>query len=287
MHILLLILKIIGILLLILLGLLLLFVLAVLFAPVRYRADGTLLEKKEADISANWLLFVLRVACSIKNGEVTACVRLFGIPVFTYPKRKKQKEKQTDTKLLDETIEIEKEIAYFTEEKKNDADSVRKLPELPENDPKEQKTKQKAKHRKKRDFRRMLTGIWQKLKQIIKNLAHIKEMIYDESNRSAFSHGCAENQYLLRHFGPRKLKADLTFATGDPARTGQLLGVICIFPVIYRNEVSIVPDFETDDFYIRGTFSVKGRIRLVHALGSGIRIWRDKNIRKIIRKIRK
>ena len=109
MHILLLILKIIGILLLILLGLLLLFVLAVLFAPVRYRADGTLLEKKKADISANWLLFVLRVACSIKNGEVTACVRLFGIPVFTYPKRKKQKEKQTDTKLPDETTEIEKE----------------------------------------------------------------------------------------------------------------------------------------------------------------------------------
>ena len=53
MHILLLILKIIGILLLILLGLLLLFVLAVLFAPVRYRADGTLLEKRKADISAN------------------------------------------------------------------------------------------------------------------------------------------------------------------------------------------------------------------------------------------
>ena len=105
MHILLLILKIIGILLLILLGLLLLFVLAVLFAPVRYLADGTLLEKKEVDISANWLLFVLRVACSIKNGEVTACVRLFGIPVFTYPKRKKQKEKKTDTKLPDETTE--------------------------------------------------------------------------------------------------------------------------------------------------------------------------------------
>ena len=230
---------------------------------------------------------MLRVACSIKNGEVTACVRLFGIPVFTYPNRKKQKEKQTDTKLPDETTEIEKEIAYFTEEKKSDADSVPKLPELPENDPKEQKKKQKAKHRKKRDFRRMLTEIWQKLKQIIKNLAHIKEMIYDESNRSAFSHECAEIRYLLRHFGPRKLKADLTFATGDPARTGQLLGVICIFPVIYRNEVSIVPDFETDDFHIRGTFSVKGRIRLIHALGSGIRIWRDKNIRKIIRKIRK
>ena len=50
MHILLLILKIIGILLLILLGLLLLFVLAVLFAPVRYRADGTLLELKKRPV---------------------------------------------------------------------------------------------------------------------------------------------------------------------------------------------------------------------------------------------
>lgn len=43
--------------------------------------------------------------------------------VFTYPKQEKQKEKQTDTKLPDETTEIEKEIAYFTEEKKSDADS--------------------------------------------------------------------------------------------------------------------------------------------------------------------
>ena len=74
-------------------------------------------------------------------------------------------------------------------------------------------------------------------------------------------------RYLLRHFGPRKLKADLTFATGDPARTGQLLGVICIFPVIYRNEVSIVPDFETERFF---TFFGKGRrIRLIHALNGG------------------
>lgn len=284
MHILLLILKIIGVLLLALLGILILLVVSVLFVPIRYRADGTLLDKKEADISASWLLFVLRVVCSIKNGEVTAGVRLFGIPVFTYPKREKIKAKQKDIKIPDETIE--EEIAYFTEEK-NDADSVLKIPEIPESDRKKQQAPPKKKYRKKRDFRRMLTEIWQKLKQIIKNLAHIKEMIYDESNRLAFSHGCAEIQYLLRHFGPRDLKADLTFATGDPARTGQLLGVICIFPVIYRNQVRIVPDFETDDFYIRGTFSAKGRIRLIHALCSVIRIWRDKNIRKIIRKIRK
>ena len=91
MHILLLILKIIGILLLILLGLLLLFVLAVLFAPVRYRADGTLLEKKKADISANWLLFVLRVACSIKNG-VCGCSGYRYLLIRSGKNRKKNRQ---------------------------------------------------------------------------------------------------------------------------------------------------------------------------------------------------
>ena len=75
-----------------------------------------------------------------------------GYRYLLIPKRKKQKEKQTDTKLPDETTEIEKEIAYFTEEKKSDADSVRKLPELPENDPKEQKKKQKAKASEKKEI---------------------------------------------------------------------------------------------------------------------------------------
>ena len=304
MQILLLILKIIGIILLVLLCILILLILAVLFVPVRYRADGELLEEKKAHISAGWLLFVLRAACIIQNKEVTVRVRLFGFPVFSYPKQDKPEH---DTKRRDRThkmrrkkketgeadTELEEEIRYLAESAPETA-NISKTADVaadttvqPSEPAKTKAGTKSAKNRKKRSLKRILTKIWQKLKQIGKNLAHIKEMIYDEDNRSAFVHGCREIQYLLCHFGPRRLKTDLVFGTGDPARTGEVLGVICIFPVVYRNEIRIVPDFETDSFYIKGTFEVKGRVRIIHALLSGIRLWRDKNIRKLIHNIGK
>lgn len=283
MHILLLILKIIGILFLILLFVFIFLIAAVLFAPLRYRAEGELLDEKKADISVSWLWFVLRAACSVRSKEVTVKVRLFGFFVFSYPKqdrppKKQRRKKQAETHQKPDSPKAEpdtaydEEISYLTEEK------TEKTASNPKNS---------TKNRKKRSPKRILTKIWQKLKQTGKNLAHTKEMIYDESNRSAFAHGGRELRYLLHHFGPRKLKTDLMFGTGDPARTGQVIGVICMFPVIYRNDIRIVPDFETDAFYIKGTFLAKGHIRLIHALCSGIRIWRDKNIRKLIGNIRK
>ena len=322
MQILLLILKIIGIILLVLLCILILLILAVLFVPVRYRADGELLEEKKAHISAGWLLFVLRAACIIQNKEVTVRVRLFGFPVFSYPKQdkpehdtkrrdRKHKMRRKKKETGEADTELEEEIRYLAEsapENKNvsktlDISETANIPETanisktadvaadttvqPSEPAKTKAGTKSAKNRKKRSLKRILTKIWQKLKQIGKNLAHIKEMIYDEDNRSAFVHGCREIQYLLCHFGPRRSKMDLVFGTGDPARTGEVLGVICIFPVVYRNEIRIVPDFETDSFYIKGTFEVKGRVRVIHALLSGIRLWRDKNIRKLIHNIGK
>ncbi len=56
MHIVLLILKILGILLLVILGLLLLILLTVLFVPVRYRIQGLWKDEKWARVQVSWLL---------------------------------------------------------------------------------------------------------------------------------------------------------------------------------------------------------------------------------------
>ncbi len=56
MHIVLLILKILGILLLVILGLLLLILLTVLFVPVRYRIQGLWKDEKWAGVQVTWLL---------------------------------------------------------------------------------------------------------------------------------------------------------------------------------------------------------------------------------------
>ena len=58
-HILLMILKIIGIILLVILGLLLFVLLVVLFVPVRYKLEGAWHGKPEGVLRAGWFLHIL------------------------------------------------------------------------------------------------------------------------------------------------------------------------------------------------------------------------------------
>lgn len=103
LHILLLLLKIIGITLLSLIGLLVLVILLVLFVPVRYalrvKADETVLVKAHV----SWLLHFLHAA-AVYDGKFGVVVRLFGIPVKRIPapqengKKKKRSSKKRGKK---------------------------------------------------------------------------------------------------------------------------------------------------------------------------------------------
>ena len=99
LHIILLILKIIGIIFLALLGLLLLVILAALFVPLRYRVkaahgDGYL----ELDATASWLLHLLHARVTMENKKPHIRVRIFGILLFDNLKEKKDKQQRTKLK---------------------------------------------------------------------------------------------------------------------------------------------------------------------------------------------
>ncbi len=82
MHILLMILKIIGIVLLAMIGLLLLILSLVLFCPVAYR--GSFTRKTEimtGSVSVTWLFRLVWVTAFYDNGEHGFRIRLFGIPL--------------------------------------------------------------------------------------------------------------------------------------------------------------------------------------------------------------
>lgn len=81
LHIILFILKIIGILFLVLLGLLLTVVLLVLFVPIRYRLDGSYYGRLKGRAKVTWLLHILSVTASFEE-EFTVVVRLFGYHLF-------------------------------------------------------------------------------------------------------------------------------------------------------------------------------------------------------------
>ena len=85
MHVILTILKILGIILLVLLGLLLVIVFSVLFVPVRYRLEG---EKSspgwsEANgkVKVSWLLHLIHLRIQYQEKELDWECYLFGVPL--------------------------------------------------------------------------------------------------------------------------------------------------------------------------------------------------------------
>lgn len=92
---------------------------------------------------------------------------------------------------------------------------------------------------------------------------------------------------LFYHIRPRKLKAELTFGFSDPSVTGKVLGGISWLFFLYQyEEFILVPDFETDETYIRGTFQISGHIRIIHLLIFALGILKEKEFRAFIKSLK-
>ena len=96
-HILLLILKAIGILILVLLGLVLAVVCLVLFVPVCYEAGGSWKDKPAGKGKISWLFGAVSLSAGYDGDEsgLTAGVRLFGQKLWEMDKERKKHRKPT------------------------------------------------------------------------------------------------------------------------------------------------------------------------------------------------
>jgi hypothetical protein len=77
-----------------------------------------------------------------------------------------------------------------------------------------------------------------------------------------------------------------TFSTGSPDTTGEVLGVIAMFPMAYQNRWNIAPDFEADHFYVEGEAQLSGRIFIYQLAGIILRILKDRNCRRLFKKLK-
>jgi hypothetical protein len=132
--------------------------------------------------------------------------------------------------------------------------------------------------------------IFDKISDILKNIREwvekIKTLISDEKNQAAFSHLKQELIYLLKKSVPRKMHVQATFSTGSPDTTGEVLGVIAMFPAAYKNRWNIAPDFEADHFYVEGEAELSGRIFIYQLAGIILRILKDRNCRRLFKKLK-
>ncbi len=307
MSIIILILKIIGIALLVLLGVLLLAMLAVLVVPVRYRIRGEAQDDIHIQITASWLLGCIRWRGILDNRELQKKLTIFG---FTWRKREKEqprtrrkrekknppkKEKSSgENAAIVESDQAEINVPNFGHTASNAQDSHKTKENC--HKAKEERNASGIMEKIKTFFQKlkalpgMIKSKWEIIKEKAKDtkglVSRIKKEIRDEVNRSAVVLLFRELRYLLEHYSPRKVKADVSFGTEDPATTGQILGAISALPFVYRYQLHLHPEFEADSFYLRGTFDIRGHARATHLIKSGYRLLRDKNVSSLMRRYR-
>lgn len=318
LHILLLLLKIIGWILLAALTLVILLLLIVLFVPIRYQVK---LSRSESDGepplrvwgSAFWLLHLLNVRFRY-DGAPTVRARITLYPFFTIPssahkKRKKEQKKTPKENEAGETISVSEDDKpkqnRLAEENKSAEPAEGSLTEaLPEEmpiaehaeDPEEkQSVHSSVLNRLRRMFHRMkksvaniqytITSLCDKIKNILHNIQYYKEMIESETFRQALSLCRNELGTILYHIKPRKFKADWIIGTGDPLLNSELQAVYGIFFPAVSRHLSIV--FDYDARHIEGELFVKGRIRAITLVRAAVKLYFNKDLRKIIHQMKK
>lgn len=299
-----LILKIIGIILAVVLGLAILLLLLVLFVPVRYRAYGVKKEGEcRAEAKISWLLHLISVPVAFREGELSAKIKILGITLMDL----------TDSGSFEEAEPVP-EPAERTEEQKTAQSGERQAQEHPvEKQAAPERTSQKKEELEEEEeekngifsrflqFLRMIwkffTGIPRKLKNLkctfrrfcgkIKRMARkyraAKEFALDERTKAAVRLVLEQAKIFARQALPRKICGEVRFGTSDPALTGQILGIAGIFYPLFMDNVKVDPDFEQT--ILEGELFLKGRLRIVSAVRIAWRLFRDKNVRYVYRKL--
>lgn len=320
MHIILVILKIIGIILAAILGLLLLAVLIVLLVPVRYRLNGA----KEPDGGriwakgkVSWLASIFSVTFGYEK-DFAFQIRLFGIPLRRREKKddmaaeptltaaaadssKKNGENSapsTGGRTVTEALETERLTAKLPDIEEPAAEE----PQTGNPEPEKPEEKEKILDR----VLNIFMALWEKLKgipHIIRSLrdklralsektAQLKEtagvwiaFLNTNEVRGALRQVWNQTKGMIRHILPQKIRIRGRFGFDDPALTGQITGLMSMIPAFYAKDISVVPDFTRS--CLEGEFFIKGRIRAGSLLVLGLKILLDSNVRKAYKNFKK
>lgn len=314
LHIILGILKIIAIILGILAGLVLLVLLSLLLVPLRYQGK---LQKDSRGIRGygkiTWLAHALSVRVLYEEGASGIRISLFGIPVERLkgaavrlgrlrPGRKKTgpegesqlKAAQTEDKLPDKAEVIQQE-----ESEEGTAQRGKSVEEALEERPVSRKKKPKHKIavllEKIRAILYKIIHLPEKLLERVKNIystageiyGKIKvflELIKSEEFLGARTLVWGQLRTLLRRLGPTKIKGTLSYGFDDPALTGQVLAGLSLFYPRYGGKLNVYPYFDRKiletDLYIRG------RIYGVHLLIAAWKMYRDSNVKYMIKRFK-
>lgn len=311
LHILLLILKITGIVIACVLGLVILIVAAVLFVPVRYKADADYHGKFKAHAKLSWL-GMLRVLVSYDE-EFAIKVKALFITIYSnddnkeksskHKKSEKKKSKQPEEKNIFSVNDEEAKKLTENEEKPQIkmAESVNEIKEDVQ-DAKEAVSEDESGNTQNKSFFDKVKDkcfvIYTKIKEIIKlvkntvkkvsgaadrlkeKVNEAKEFVTDEDNKALFHFLVEQLKMLIKVIRPKKYRINARLGFEDPAMMGKVLAYISIFYGMSGADLSLEPVFGEN--IKEGSIFLKGYIRIFSVLVIALRVYRNEQFKKFI-----
>lgn len=322
LHILLLILKIIGILLLGILGVIVLGIACALFVPVRYRIEAVRKEGGEEPpvvlrVKITWLLHFVNLIVRF-DGSLFVRARLMVFTLFRLPKREKKGKKRKRGKMegdrrretAQESAADDKEAPENRPAQVKESVAETKTPEEPENRPIESTEASGEEPGAKpslwdrlRAVPEILRGIFLKIKSLFENIQYTIQKFCDKiksmSDTIEYYREVIEGEVFQRSFAlckgelirigkrlkPQKFQARLLVGMDDPAATGQILAVCGMLYPLLGGHVDVAGDFERKR--LEGRVFVKGKIRLFTFLRVAAKVYFNKDIKKLYKLLKK
>ena len=314
-HVILLILKVLGITLLILLGIVLLLVLLLLLAPFHYTIDAEYYGDVKAVGRIQWLCFVLDLKGVYGNNKFLYYLKSFGFMIST-----NDEEDKHYRAVSDEEAESDKSS---DKAKPSKAEKVPVKVVEDEFETYEQEQKPKSEPQKKSIFMRIYEGIesgleWvvtipmrvhdkiselmarildffaklaenmnkviKKRDMILQKITGVRSLLEKPYTKKVLKDGKVLLKKMWKHVRPRKLQGSIHFGLEDPATTGQLLGVVGMLYPVYRNHFVIAPDFEQQIF--EGKIYAKGRVQIGRMTFLALRFMLTRDFFKTVQRAR-
>lgn len=315
LHIILVILKLIGILLAAVLLLLLLLCLILLFVPLRYELWGKRYpEILEGSVKIRWLMGLAGARLSFENGAPKAGIRFLWLSKQLFPREpeKEKKEKSPKKKRTEEIPQgspqkesgesVKGEEIHWEEEPRTEQREEFSSASEPPKPRKEEDGEvrrspcflRKLWDRMRDLFIRLIElpgKLWKKFAALGKGIRNAKrsltewmELLTGELVRGLLRRYQGFLLTLLRHIRPRKARGSLHFGFEDPSLTGIFTGFLYLALPAGSGKIEMLPDFK--ECVLEGELSLKGHVRFCHLAWIGWKVFRDKELRTLIKRVR-
>ena len=245
------ILKVIGIVLLVILCLILFLIAVILFVPIFYKADGSYTDKENdmhLNARASWILHIIRFVFKLDGREQDYALKVLFFEVYPGKSFKSSLDDNTDDDPDDDT----------DDDSEDDEGLIGKI-------------------------KYKITSLYDRIRQVIKKIRQILFVLNDERDQETVRELLFRVKVLLKHILPRKGLLRLHIGLGDPASTGQVTGIIYTLYPIYTTHLLLEPDF--DEKVTDADLSLKGHIQLIFVVIAAVRIYFNKDIRRLYRQI--